>query len=130
MASESVASIIAQAYQAGSKFVLVRDTGSFYLTRTDTISDELLVLIETHKLAVYIAIGGVPSDIDETDTGDDTGIDASEVNVQGLIDLLRERGVEVLPSDEVTQESLNRHYFHFTNKLEAVADILESSISG
>lgn len=129
--SATVTAIINSAYQAGSKFVLVRSSGSFYLTRTDTLSDDLLADIELNKEDIYIAIGGTIGEIQaaeqEAEQSDSNVL--SGVNVSGLLDVLRERGVELKESDVISEETLNRHYFHFTEKVEAIADILETSIA-
>jgi len=135
MASEtiSIAEIISQVHASGARFVLVRGTGSFYLTRTDTLAVDLLAAIELNKVDIFIAIGGVIVDVAEdgtigTDGSNNGGNDYSNVNVQGLIDLLREKGVELQVSEEITHETLNRHYFHFSDKLEAVASFLENQL--
>lgn len=125
-----MASIINDVYQSGARFVLQRDTGSFYLDKLDLITADLLGLIELHKLDIYIAIGGVLGDIPD-DPGDDDGSDGGiDLNIPGLPDKLRSLGVEVLPSDEVTIETLNRHYFHFSEKFEALADAIEGVDNG
>lgn len=129
MASSSVSSIIADVYMSGARFVLQRETGSFYLDKIDLVSSDLLVVVEENKYDIFIAIGGTDGDIEEaaennTGTSTDSGV---SVSVDGLAEKLRERGVELQVYDEISHETLNRHYFHFTEKFDALAAAIESN---
>ncbi len=128
--SESVSSIVTQVYQLGGVFKLARSDGEFYLSSINSLSTELLLSIEQLKEDIYIAIGGeyVEQAEDDTTTEDDTdtgdGIEPGSIVLTGLADLLEKRGAEVLPEDEVTVESLNRHYYHFSTKFDALAEVI------
>lgn len=114
--------IVADAYRNGGQFFLTRVSGEFFLTSQSAMPDDLLLIIEQHKQAVYAAIGG-DSSSDSGDGGGATPTDTSGLTavLKGLVAILAQRGLEVLPSDEITQESLNRHYYHFSTKFDAIA---------
>lgn len=115
--------IVADAYRNGGQFFLTRVSGEFFLTSQSAMPDDLLLIIEQHKQAVYVAIGGDGSS--DSGGGDDgttpTDMGRLTVVLKGLAEILAQRGLEVLPSDEITQESLNRHYYHFSTKFDAIA---------
>ena len=118
-----VPSIVSDAYRNGGQFFLTRVSGEFFLTSQSAMPDDLLLRIEQHKQAFYAAIGGDSSG----DSGDGgggttpTAITGLTAVLKGLAEILAQRGLEVLPSDEITQESLNRHYYHFSTKFDAIA---------
>lgn len=114
--------IVADAYRSGGQFFLTRASGEFFLTSQSSMPDDLLLRIEQHKQAVYTAMGGDSSG----DSGDGGGTTPTDITgltaaLKGLSEILAQRGLEVLPSDEITQESLNRHYYHFSTKFDAIA---------
>lgn len=114
-----VSSIVADAYRYGGQFFLARESGEFFLASQSAMPDEFLLLVEQNKLSVYVAIGGVGAD----SGGGNSPTDVSGLTavLKGLSAILEQRGLEVLPSDEITQESLNRHYYHFSSKFDAIA---------
>lgn len=97
---------------------------------------ELVLRIEVHKVAVLQAIAGKLGYVATSDAGvgggtgsADTGISGlgiSDNALQMLIDLLRERGDEILPSDEVTKANLNKHKYTFDPKFDAIAATFEA----
>ena len=116
----TVSQIVTHAYRNGGQFFLTRESGEFFLTSQSAMSDEFLLLVEQNKLSVYAAIGGV---IGAGSGGSNSPTDVSGLTatLKGLSAILEQRGLEVLPSDEITQESLNRHYYHFSTKFDAIA---------
>ena len=121
----SVPSIVADAYRNGGRFFLTRAGGEFFLTSYVTMPDDLLLRIEQYKRSIYAAIGGDGSS--DSGGGGTTPTDITELAaaMKGLAEILAQRGLEVLPSDEITQESLNRHYYHFSTKFDAIAAAFE-----
>ena len=85
------------------------------------MSDEFLLLVEQNKLSIYAATGGVGGGSAGGDSNTSTDVSGLTATLKGLSAILEQRGLEVLPSDEITQESLNRHYYHFSSKFDAIA---------
>ncbi|MFM7010467.1 MAG: hypothetical protein ACKO0Z_14240 [Betaproteobacteria bacterium] len=121
-----LSSIVSDAYRHGGQFFLTRASGEFFLTSHEAMPDELLLRVEQCKLSVYAAIGG-SGDSDSGGNGGGTPSDVSGLTavLKGLAEILAQRGLEVLTSDEITQESLNRHYYHFSTKFDAIAAAFE-----
>lgn len=118
-----VTTIVNEVYQRGGTFILSREDGSFHLESMNAMPDELLLKVEQNKEAIYQALGG-KGQLDTYDAPSQLENDVKKMKsvLKGLSNILKERGLEVLPQDQVSKETLNRHYYHFSNKFDAVAE--------
>lgn len=131
-----VSSIISDAYRNGGQMFFHREAKAFTIATINPLEPALLVRIELNKVGILKAIAGIDGATeaskipiiikdDETTTPDQV-IESLGDALRLVADALENQGKLVREDDVINEESLNRHYYHFSAKMNILAQVFRS----
>ena len=131
-----VSSIISDAYRNGGQMFFHREAKAFTIATINPLEPALLVRIELNKIGILKAIAGIDGATeaskipiiikdDETTTPDQV-IESLGDALRLVADALENQGKLVREDDVINEESLNRHYYHFSAKMNILAQVFRS----
>lgn len=125
-----VSPIISDAYRHGGQMFFHREARAFTVVTVNPLDPMLLVRIELNKVGILKAIAGIddageiPVIIKDDDpTTPDQVIESLGDALRFVADALEEQGQLVREYDVINEESLNRHYYHFSAKMNILARV-------
>ncbi len=133
----AVNKIVEDVAAVGGRLFYSRLSGVLFADAFQALPYELVLRIEAHKAAVLQAIAGhrqgvayqypeTSIDLSGAGVGSTLGLGISDNALQMLIDILRKKGEEILPSDKVNKANLNKHKYAFDPKFDALAATFEA----
>ena len=131
-----VSSIVSDAYRNGGQMFFHREAKAFTIATINPLEPALLVRIELNKVGILKAIAGIDGATeaskipiiikdDETTTPDQV-IESLGDALRLVADALENQGKLVREDDVINEESLNRHYYHFSAKMNILAQVFRS----
>ena len=131
-----VSSIVSDAYRNGWQMFFHREAKAFTIATINPLEPALLVRIELNKVGILKAIAGIDGATeaskipiiikdDETTTPDQV-IESLGDALRLVADALENQGKLVREDDVINEESLNRHYYHFSAKMNILAQVFRS----
>ena len=131
-----ISPIVSDAYRNGGKMFFHREAKAFTIATINPLEPALLVRIELNKIGILKAIAGIDGATeaskipiiikdDETTTPDQV-IESLGDALRLVADALENQGKLVREDDVINEESLNRHYYHFSAKMNILAQVFRS----
>lgn len=128
--------LVADAYRNGGQMFFHREAKAFTVATINPLDPALLVRIELNKVGILRAIAGIdgateageiPTIIKDNDaTTPDQVIESLGDALRLVADALEAQGQLVREYDVISEESLNRHYYHFSAKMDILAQVFRA----